>query len=102
MLECWDGMCMANICSLGWMSARQGQPQEVPAVVRSTKPIPVAERNEHVTNVAQRVQAALWTAEPGQQDELRRTWPRLADALAALDETLQTPVIKRGARASEQ
>jgi hypothetical protein len=26
-------------------------------------------------------------------DELRRTWPALADALAALDETLEVPVI---------
>ena len=70
-------------------------------MVRSTEPIPVAERNEHVANVAQRVQAALWTAEPGQKDELRRAWPKLAGALEALDETLQMPVIKRGARASE-
>jgi hypothetical protein len=42
-------------------------------MVRSTKPVPVTERNEHVANVAQRVQAALWTAEPGQRDELRRS-----------------------------
>ena len=34
-------------------------------MVRSTKPIPVAERNEHVTNVAQRVQAALGPPSPG-------------------------------------
>ncbi len=61
---------------------------------RSTKPVPVDERNTHVTSVAQRVQAALWTAQPGQRDELRRTWPKLADALQALDETLQMPVIQ--------
>jgi hypothetical protein len=68
---------------------------------RSTEPVPVEVRNDRVASVAQRVQAALWTAEAGQRDELRQTWPKLADALQELDEMLQMPVIKRGARASE-
>jgi hypothetical protein len=59
----------------------------------SKRPIPVADRNTHVASVAQRVQAALWTAEPGQLDELRRGCPRLADALITLNEMLEVPVI---------
>ena len=64
---------------------------------RSTKPVPVERYNQSVTDVALRVQGAVWTARPGQFEELQRTWPRLADALVALDEELRRPVIKRGA-----
>ena len=60
---------------------------------RRSKPITAAEHHDRVYAVAKRVQAALWTAEPGQLDELRRGWPRLADALTALNETLEAPVI---------
>ena len=42
-----------------------------------------------VHQTAQRVQAALRLAAPGDLDALRRRWPALAATLAALDETLQ-------------
>jgi hypothetical protein len=33
---------------------------------------------QHVTSVAQRVQGAIRTAEPGQLDEVWKRWPKLA------------------------
>jgi len=59
---------------------------------RSQKPRPIEHHNQSVTNVAQRVQAAMRTAESGQMAALWDAWPRLAGALAALDLELQHPI----------
>jgi hypothetical protein len=65
-------------------------------VRRSTKPVTVERHNQSVTSVAQRVQGAWRTAEPGQKSRLWDTWPALADAIAALDLELNQPVIGQG------
>jgi hypothetical protein len=65
-------------------------------VPRSTKPVSVEEYRTHVCSVAQRVQGALRTAEPHQMANLWTAWPKLASALADLDEEFDRPVIKRG------
>ena len=59
---------------------------------RSTKPRPIEQHNQSVTNVAQRVQAAMRTAKPGQMADLWERWPKLAGALAAHDVELQHPI----------
>jgi hypothetical protein len=61
-------------------------------VPRSTKPRTIEQYNQTVTSVAQRVQVAMRTAEPGQMAGLWASWPKLAGALAALDLELQHPV----------
>jgi hypothetical protein len=68
---------------------------------RRTRPVSVDERNMHVASAAQRVQAWWWTAGAEDKTELRHRWPELAAAIDALDETLQMPVIGRGAWATE-
>jgi hypothetical protein len=59
---------------------------------RSAKPRTVEQHNQSVASVAQRVQAAMRTAEGGQMAGLWETWPSLAGALVALDLELNHPV----------
>jgi hypothetical protein len=63
---------------------------------RTTKPVPIEERNQHVANGAERVQACLWRGGPEGREHLRRSWPELADALVALVEELERPGLNRG------
>lgn len=80
----------ANRCTAGPGRGRVDLREE--PTPRSTKRGTIELQNQSVTNVCQRVPAAMSTTQNGEMGWLWDSWPALASALVALDLELRTPV----------